>query len=116
MSLYVALDSRVENVPLWLSDFTLMRSLFTATNELNFNIYCKNMKAGEKITLGSNGQASYCVNYSLLAVPSAPEKTAGDVNSDGKLDLPDLVLTQKFILRNTSFTAEQRSRTAIEHD
>ena len=116
MSLYVALDSRVENVPLWLSDFTLMRSLFTATNELNFNIYCKNMKAGEKITLGSNGQASYCVNYTLLAVSSAPEKTAGDVNSDGKLDLPDLVLTQKFILRSTSFTAEQRSAADMDGD
>lgn len=68
MSLYVGLDSRVENVPQWLSDYTLMRTLCTSDNNVTFMMYRKDVKAGEKVVLGSNGQTYQCVNYIVMAV------------------------------------------------
>ncbi len=118
MSLYVALDSRVEKVPEWLSDFALMRSIFNSSNDVVFNVYRKDMKSGEKITLGCNGQSSYCVNYTLLAIPAEiiPEKVAGDVNTDGKFGIPDLVLTQKYLLRNSELSQEQFTAADMDGD
>jgi len=108
----------VEKIPGWLGDFTLMRSIFTSSNDVVFNVYRKDMKSGEKITLGCNGQASYCVNYTLLAIPAevVPEKVAGDVNADGRFDLPDLVLAQKYLLRNSELTKEQYSAADMDGD
>ena len=81
MNLYVALDNRVENVPDWLSDFVLMRTLFESSNYVTFNIYQKNVKAGEIITLGSNGQSYMCVNYTLLATPAAEVTTTTETTT-----------------------------------
>ena len=81
MNLYVALDNRVENVPEWLSDFELMRTLFESSNYVTFNIYQKNVKAGEIITLGSNGQSYMCVNYTLLATPAAEVTTTTETTT-----------------------------------
>lgn len=93
MTLHVALDSRVETVPDWLSDFVLMRTLMTSSNDVTFMIYDKPVKKGEKVSLGSNGQSYMCVNYTVLATPAQtePEKKMGDANNDGDVSVADLV-------------------------
>ena len=118
MTLFVALDSRVETVPDWLSGFTASNTSFTSSNDVTFNIYQKDMKSGESISLGSNGQSYQCVNFTVLAAPAEtqPSKTEGDVNENGKLDLPDLVLLQKFLLKDASLTGTQRTAADMDGD
>ena len=68
ITLYVALDSRVTNTPEWLADYSKTSLTFTTSNDLTFVLYEKNFKAGEKITLGSNGQSYMCVNFTVMAI------------------------------------------------
>ena len=108
MMLYVGLDSRVENVPDWLGDYTLMRTLLTSSNEVSFMMYRKDVKAGEKVTLGSNGQSYMCVNFVVLGYPAAipPEKTKGDLNVDGAVNIADIVTMNNHLLGRKPLTAE----------
>ncbi|MBQ8960106.1 MAG: carbohydrate-binding protein [Ruminococcus sp.] len=104
MTIHVALDSRVETAPDWLSDYVLMRSLLTSSNELTFSVYDKFVKKGETVTLGSNGQSYQCVNYFVLGTPSGEEPTTeplraikGDANTDGDVNIADLVALARHI-------------------
>lgn len=72
-----------------------------SSNDVTFNIYKKDFKAGEKVVLGTNGQSAYCVNYTVLVKEyekNIPEKVIGDVNADESFGLPDIVLMQKYLL------------------
>ena len=97
LTLYVGLDSRVEKVPAWLSNFTQIGDAVTTTNDVTFRLYAIPMRAGETVTLGANGQASYCMNYIVLAA-EADETLRGDVTADGKCSIADAILLQKYLL------------------
>ena len=118
MSLYVGLDSRVENVPEWLSGYTHMRTLLTSSNDVTYMMYRKEVKAGEKITLGSNGQSYMCVNFVVLgeAVSSPPEKIKGDVNADGDVGIADIVAMHNHLLGRMPLTAEQSDSADMNDD
>lgn len=108
--LYIALDSRVENVPEWLSGCEKVTDdTITSSNDVTFDLYKKTVKSGENITLGSNGQTYMCVNFFALAVPADVEKppVIGDINNSGKVDIGDLVLLQRYILGMEKLTAQQ---------
>ena len=81
-------------------------------------MYKKDVKAGEKITLGGNGQTYMCVNYVVLGVPSAavPEVIEGDINSDSETGAADLVIMEKFLLGAETMTAEQCERADLIKD
>lgn len=117
ITLYIALDSRVENVPAWLSDYNKTNLTITTSNELTLNLYSKEVKTGEKVTLGANGQSAYCVNYTVLATKSTGvQEITGDVDNDGKLAVNDLVLINKHILDISPLTAEQCARADLNGD
>ena len=120
MSLYVGLDSRVENVPEWLSDYVLMRSLCKSDNDVSFMMYKKDVKEGEKITLGGNGQTYMCVNYTVIGVPNVeitiPEPVEGDIDDDGEVGSSDLVLLQKYLHGTGELTDEQSGRANLIRD
>lgn len=117
MTLHVALDSRVEKEPDWLADYTLMRTQLTATTDLNFKIYDKQVKKGEKVTLGSNGQTNLCVNFFALATSGAvPEKLVGDVNIDGDVGVADLVTLSAHLLGKSALTAGQSAEADLVAD
>ena len=99
-TLYVGLDSRVENIPAWMSDFTKTDSAIKTTNDLSFELYAKSVKAGDVVKLGANGQSSYCMNYIVMASTAEPAASTlrGDINADGKFDVADVVLLQKWLL------------------
>ena len=63
---YVALDSRVENVPAWMSGYEKAAMTAANNNDVTFELYRKSVSAGDKVTLGTNGQSSYCVNYTVF--------------------------------------------------
>lgn len=108
--LYIALDSRVENVPEWLSGYEKVTDdVITSSNDVTFDLYKTTVKPGENITLGSNGQTYMCVNFFALAVPADAEKppVIGDINNSGKVDIGDLVLLQRYILGMEKLTVQQ---------
>ena len=82
MDLYVCLDSRVTAAPEWLSSYEKMCDktegfdassdfIFNTSNDVTFIPYKLSLKEGDKVTLGSNGQTYMCVNFTVLALPSA---------------------------------------------
>lgn len=99
MTVLIGLDNRVEKVPDWMNGFE--KTLMTAqtSNDVTFEIYSKKVNADEVVTLGSNGQSAYCVNYVVFASDAEiSEKVIGDVNADGIFDISDVVLMQKWLL------------------
>lgn len=102
ITIFVGLDSRVTNVPDWLSGFAKTNAVIKTTNDITFELYSYSLKSGDTFTLGANGQSSGCMNYIVLASDSAgsdiSSEIIGDVNMDGKFDLTDVVLVQKWLL------------------
>lgn len=98
ITLIVGLDSRVENSPAWLASWTKENSAIKTTNDVAFELYSKKLKAGEAVTLGANGQSSYCMNYIVIAAEGDISSVRGDINADGRLDVADLVLLNKWLL------------------
>ena len=115
ITLYVGLDSRVENIPAWLADFSKTGDAVTTTNDVTFNLYAVTMRTGETVTLGANGQASYCMNYIVLAV-AADEMLCGDVNLDSSVNNADAAELVKYLLSKTVLTAEQAEQADIDGD
>lgn len=93
ITVYAAVDERVENTPEWLSDWQKTAIKLTTSNDLTFVVYSRCVRQGEKIVPGTNGQSSYCVNYTVIAA-----EHKGDVNYDHKFDIADLVTMKKFLL------------------
>ena len=96
--IYVGLDSRVENVPAWLSDFIRTDKSIKTTNDVTFVLYSKPVKSGDAVKLGANGQSAGCMNYIVIASEKDISHVRGDVNADGELSIADVVLLQKWLL------------------
>ncbi len=62
----VAVDTRVENTPAFLTDWTKTDLTAASSNDVAFVIYQKNFSAGDTLTFGSNGQSYQCVNYAVF--------------------------------------------------
>jgi len=67
-TIYVALDSRVTTIPVWLGAWTKMESSVSSNNGVTFNLYRKSAKSGDVVTLGTNGQSTSSLNYTVFAV------------------------------------------------
>ena len=75
ITVYVALDSRVENVPSWMAGYTKTDMTLASSNDVIFEVYAADFSEGETVTLGSNGQSAYCVNYLSFVTPQAAQVT-----------------------------------------
>lgn len=67
MILSVGFDNRVTEIPAWAADFTKTEMTCTNDRDVVFVIYQKEVKAGESITLGAQGQSSGVVGYIAMA-------------------------------------------------
>lgn len=96
---YILLDTRVENVPAWMSGYT--KTELTAENDktVTFAVYKQTVRSGETVTLGTNGQSANCVNYTVFVAAAADAPLRGDVNADGSCNVMDAVLLQKWLLQ-----------------
>ena len=117
-TVYIALDNRV-TVPDWMSSYTKTADSYICNGE-TFNIYSKDLAAGEQVILGSNGTNYNCMNYSVFVKAKPVETTTttteattttttttttapsgstssvgkivmGDANCDGKCSVADAV-------------------------
>ncbi len=149
-TVYLGVDSRL-NPPSWLGIWT--KTTDTLIDDGNpvvtYELYQREVKAGEKITIGVNGDYG-TVNY-FAAVkryeapteptteeettePTTEEETTeptteptteviiepqtviGDVDADGKLDVADLILVQKYLLCIDVMTSEQQQTADLDQD
>lgn len=98
ISVYVALDDRVETNPEWLSAWADTGDEIKNSNDVAFSLYQAYFDKGEVITLGTNGQSMGCVNYTVIVTADEREKVRGDVNADGEFNVADLVTLQKWLI------------------
>ena len=70
-SVYVALDSRLENVPAWMAGFTKTGLTFESSNDVTFDLYKLDAKADDKITIGTNGASYNVVHYAVFLQPAS---------------------------------------------
>ncbi len=78
----VAVDSRVENTPAFLTDWTKTDLTAKSSNDVDFVIYQKNFSEGDTVTFGSNGQAAYCVNYTVFLQEQQTEPQPTETESE----------------------------------
>lgn len=105
ITVYVALDSRVEAVPEWLSGWNRTALTAKSSNDVEFVLYSMDFAAGETVTLGANGQSSSCVNYTVFVMEDETEIITtttttteppshiiyGDANDNGTVEIADAV-------------------------
>jgi len=106
ITLYVAMDVRVSSLPSWLSGWTKTDLSFTNSSDVTYLCYTKDFSAGETVTLGTNGQSSGCVNYTVFAVQAGSGVLPGDVSADGAVNLADLIALQKYLMSETNSVAD----------
>ena len=77
-TVYIGMDERVDPLPSWLSDWQQTDLQFSSTGEVDYRCYAKDVNPGETVTLGANGQSSYCVQYTVFvqAKQTAEETTS----------------------------------------
>lgn len=107
MTVYAAFDQRVSNAPAWLSGWTKTDLTAVNSKSVTFVLYKLDCKAGDTITLGTNGQSASCVNYTVFAVASAETTIRGDVNEDGAFNIADAVILQKWLLNAKDLTNQE---------
>ncbi|MBQ8920754.1 MAG: pectate lyase [Oscillospiraceae bacterium] len=120
---YVLIDLRLPTeqgvTPDWLSGWTERDIWLTSSNTVSYLVYEKELKAGETVTLGSNGTDVSVVNYFAAAVPAPviPETTTtttvittkppilkvltGDVDDNGIVDVRDAVMLARIVSEDT---------------
>ena len=136
ISVYVALDKRMENIPEWLTQYQDSGLTAVSSNDVTFVLYKKDFTAGEKITIGGNGQSYNVVNYTVLitekaeeTITTVPETTAtttqeivttvyseesailyGDANCDGKVTISDSVRILQYVANNSRYDLEPQGK------
>lgn len=108
IDVYIAMDSRVNQIPDWLGQWEKTSLSFTSSNDVAFELYKKSFKQGEIVTLGSNGQSAGCLNYIVLAMTDK-ETIKGDANADGAFDTADAVMLQKWLVGKGDLTVWKAS-------
>ena len=107
-TVYVALDTRVTDIPAWLSAWEKTDGTLTDDGDpqVTYQLYQRDFAAGETVTLGVLNQTS-CVNYTVAATAQKKAPVIGDINADGVCDLTDLVMMHKYLMKTGDLTPEQ---------
>lgn len=117
-TVFLGVDSRIEAIPpAWLSDWTKTTDTLTDDGDpvVTYNIYRKDVKADEPVTIGVNGNSG-TVNYFAAVKPYEAPKSylRGDLNQDGTIDVFDLALLKRALTSGMdALTAEIAD---IDHD
>ncbi|PYG90189.1 PelA/Pel-15E family pectate lyase [Ruminiclostridium sufflavum DSM 19573] len=99
ITVYIAADTRLTEIPAWLSSWSKTGETLTNDASIIFNIYKKDFTANSVVSLGTNGASSGVVNYIVIIKPySAAAVKYGDVNNDGSIDALDFALMKKHLL------------------
>ena len=117
VSVFVAYDTRIASAPSWLSDWASTGMTAENNQNVSYNIYRKDYKAGETVTLGSNGTSSGCVNYTVLVSGVQAQKTlAGDVNCDGIVNESDSAALKRSLCKMATLSGEGYKNADVNGD
>ena len=107
ISAFVALDTRIM-VPAWLGTWEKTADTLTddGNPQVTYQLYKKDFAAGETVTLGEVNQST-CVNYAVAVTAKQAVPVIGDINTDGKCDIADLVMMHKYLIAEATLTPEQ---------
>ncbi|ODM26686.1 pectin esterase [Clostridium sp. Bc-iso-3] len=110
VTVYVGLDSRVANVPSWLSNWTKTTESITddGTPSVTYNLYKKDFSSNTVVTLGANGTSSGVVNY-IVIIKQSNQKSIiyGDLNGNGTVDSTDYTLLKRYILKQINLPQDK---------
>ncbi|MCR4645440.1 MAG: family 43 glycosylhydrolase [Oscillospiraceae bacterium] len=101
-TVFLGVDARLEqDTPAWLSGWTRTADALTDDGDpqVTYQIYRKDVKPGETVTIGVNGVAN-SVNFFAAVKPyEAPSSyLRSDMNRDGEIDIFDLGLLKRGLL------------------
>ena len=140
ITVYVGIDTRAEGNAAWLASWSKTTLALTddGNPSVTYNIYKKDVKSGEKVTLGAVNMNT-AVNYVVAATeykensvtePTAPVATEpvtttpqnidssfiyGDLNYDGRVDVFDMILMRRELV-NGSLKREAKRRADVDAD
>ena len=103
-TVYVLEDSRVTTIPEWLNQYTKTNLTVVGSNDVTFNVYAKEVSQGDTVVLGTNGQISGCVNYTVLIKANGASSIIGDADANGTVEFADVVMLQKYLLKKGHLT------------
>ncbi len=71
ITVYIAMDSRVvaKGIPAWMNSWTTESHTAFLSNDVTFNFYKKDFAKGEEVTLGTNGEPSSVIMYTVFVSP-----------------------------------------------
>ena len=104
ISVYVALDSRVDkSAASWINDWDKTQFVIKTSNNVILELYKKNVKSGETVTLGTNSGNGDTANYIVIVTnqqeePVIRDVIKGDVNFDGRINVFDLCLAKQYYI------------------
>lgn len=109
ISVFVGLDSRVENIPSWLGGWTKTDMTMTDNGNpvVTYVVYKKNVKKGAEVTLGELN-INQAVNYVVMATEPTPTYVPdddgsfiyGDLDYDGWVSVFDMVLMRQELIND----------------
>ncbi|MBR3630320.1 MAG: dockerin type I repeat-containing protein [Oscillospiraceae bacterium] len=98
-TVFLGVDSRLA-APEWLSGWTKTTDTFTDSGDpvVTYEIWRRDVAPEETVTIGMNGNSG-TVNFLAAVKPyeAEPERIAGDVDTNGKCDVLDIVMLQKWL-------------------
>ncbi len=101
VSVYVGLDSRVSNIPSWLSGWTKTGEALTddGSPSVVFNLFKKDFSSNSIVELGTNGTLSSVVNYVVIIKENRQSNIVyGDLNGDGTANSIDFAMLRMHLL------------------
>lgn len=99
-TIYIGLDSRITNIPVWLADWT--KTDMTLSDDGNpvvtYNICKKNYPAEIEVILGKIADSSV-VNYAVIAKEQEQIKfIPGDIDNDERVNAFDIILMRRALI------------------
>ncbi len=110
LTLVIVYDSRVTTAASWLSDWNTTGAEIVNDQGVVYDLYSKEVKAGETVTLATNGQTSGCTGYAVIAAPAgtvlssaaeSSENIMGDVDMNGTVNAFDLAIMKNCISKQS---------------
>lgn len=109
---YVAFDQRVTSLPSWIASYSKQGQVVEINDSEEvrpFDVYSKEVKSGESITLGTNGMSGACMNYTVFVKEKPAETTT--TTTETTTTITTTTTTEETTTTTTTTTTEETTTT-----